>query len=234
MKAWIGAPRARACDSSSSTSAAAPSPSTRPPRRLSKGLQLAAGSSASAGESVRSACQAASMRRRQQRFGAARDHRVGAPATDRVHRLADRHRRGRAGGGEIGERAAQAPLHRDVRAGGVVHRHHHGERPQPEIVLAVDGLVGAFERVRAAHAGAPVDADAVAVRRGRIEAARGERLAAAASANCATRSSAAGLGPLEMGGRDPSRRARRPGRRSRASLPRAGAARREPRSASER
>ena len=55
------APRARACDSSSSTSAAAPSPSTRPPRRLSNGLQLAAASAGSAGDSVRKACQAASM-----------------------------------------------------------------------------------------------------------------------------------------------------------------------------
>jgi hypothetical protein len=65
--------------------------------------------------------------------------------------------------------------HGDVGTGGVVHRHHHGKRPGAPLARAVDLLVGSFQRVSPAEAGAPVDADAIGRTR-HIEPARRKRL----------------------------------------------------------
>src|SRR5712692_1547094 len=64
---------------------------------------------------------------------------------------------------------------RDVRAGSVAHRHHHGERTRAPFTSAIELPVARVERVRAAEARAPVHAYALAPGP-QLETARGDGL----------------------------------------------------------
>ena len=160
--------------------------------------------------------------RREQRFGAAGHHRVGASGDDGAHRFAERHRRRGAGGRVVGERAAQAVAHGDVRAGGVVHRHHHGQRAHAPLALAVDLLVARIDRDARRPCRCPTRRRCGCGRRRRGRA--GSRRAPAP--RCAERElrdavEVGGFAVLEQRRRAPLARWRRPARRSRGRSPRA-------------
>ena len=92
--------------------------------------------------------------------------------------------------------------HGDVRAGGVAHGHHHGERAKAPFIGAVDLPIGGFLCAGAAETRAPIDADALR-RSARVEAACGERLGSGAERELSRTIDARGLVLLEYGHRIP-------------------------------
>ena len=100
---------------------------------------------------------------RDRRLAATGEHDVGAAEADRVEAVADRHRRGGAGGALGGERAFRAELDRDP--GGAHVRDDRGDRERVDPVGAPldQRLAGVLERLEAAHRGRDGDADPVAL-----------------------------------------------------------------------
>ena len=97
------------------------------------------------------------------RLAATCEHDLRTAEADRVHPVADRHRRGGAGGALRGERALRAELYRDP--GGAHVRNDRGDRERVDPLGAPldQRVAGVLERLEAAHRGRDGDADPVAL-----------------------------------------------------------------------
>ncbi len=153
----------------------APSPTTKPSRSLSKGRQACWGSSLRVERALHGG-EAADAQRGDGGFGAAGDHGVGVAALDDAEGVADGVGGGGAGGGGGLVGAAGAVFDGDV-AGGEVDDGAGDEEGRDLAGATVEQVdVLALDDVEAADAGADVDADAVVIFIGDLEAGVGHRL----------------------------------------------------------
>ena len=143
------APRACACDSSSSTTTAAPSAITNPSRPASNGTRRSRRIAVSHRQRAHRP-EAREPDRCDRRLGAAAEHHVGSVEPDRIQAVAERHVRGCACGALRHERATRAELDRDPPGSEVRQGLDDRERAYPLRAATFDLKNALLERAHAA------------------------------------------------------------------------------------